>query len=289
MGSMSKTLGALALASGALFAGAARGLTLDVFRDFMALLIANDPDAPPYSYIVPGSPPNADPQGYSVDLCHAVFDTLREQLKIPDMKIVYVAVNSQDRFDAITGNKADLLCTSTTATLARRQTVDFSIPIFIDGASFVIRPDGPRDVKLLAGKKVGVLPGTTTEQELRRALTGTKINADIVLVKTNQEGIDLVENDGVSAYFADRATLTFLLRKEKQAAGLLMAETYLSIEPIALALRRGDPDFRLAVDTALSHIYRRGEITTIFKMAFGALSTPSPLLAALYQIAGLPD
>ena len=78
----------------------------------------------------------------------------------------------------------------------------------------------------------------------------------------------------VAAYFADRATLTFLLRKEKQAAGLLMAETYLSVEPIALALRRGDPDFRLAVDTALSHIYRRGEITTIFKMAFGALSTP---------------
>ena len=215
----------------------------------------------PISYIVPGSPANADPQGYSVELCRAVFDNIKQELKIPDLKIVYVAVNSQNRFDAITGNKADLLCESSTATLSRRQTVDFSIPIFIDGASFVIRPDGPRDVKLLAGKKVGVLPGTTTEQELRRALTGTKINAEIVLVKTNQEGINLVESGGVAAYFADRATLTFLLRKEKQAAGLLMAETYLSVEPIALAMRRGDPDFRLAVDTALSHIYRRGEIT----------------------------
>jgi len=289
MGSMSKTLAALALAGSALFAGAALAGTLDQIRDSKSMRIAYDPDAPPYSYIVPGSAPNADPQGYSVDLCRAVFDTLREELKLPDMKIVYLAVNSQDRFDALTNNKADLLCTSTTATLARRKTVDFSIPIFIDGASFVIRPDGPRDVKLLGGKKVGVLPGTTTEQELRRALTGTKINADIVLVKTNQEGIDLVESGGVSAYFADRATLTFLLRKEKQAAGLLMAETYLSVEPIALALRRGDPDFRLAVDTALSHIYRRGEISTVFKMAFGALSTPSPLLAALYQVSGLPD
>ena len=100
-----------------------------------------------------------------------MVDKLKEQLKVPDLKIVYVAVNSQDRFEAIAGNKADLLCKSTTATLARRQTVDFSIPIFIDGASFVIRPDGPRDVKLLAGKKVAVLPGTTTEQELRRALS----------------------------------------------------------------------------------------------------------------------
>ena len=289
MGSMSKTLGAVALASAALFAGDAPAGTLDEIRDSKTLRIAYDPDAPPYSYIVPGSPPNADPQGYSVELCRAIFDKIKEGLKVPDLKIVYVVVNSQNRFDAITGNKADLLCEASTATLSRRQTVDFSIPIFIDGASFVIRPDGPRDVKYLAGKKVGVLPGTTTEQELRRALTGTKINAEIVLVKTNQEGIDLVESGGVAAYFADRATLTFLLRKEKQAAGLLMAETYLSVEPIALAMRRGDPDFRLAVDTALSHIYRRGEITTIFKTAFGVLTTPSPLLAALYQMAGLPD
>jgi ABC-type amino acid transport substrate-binding protein len=112
---------------------------------------------------------------------------------------------------------------------------------------------------------------------------------EVVLVNTNQEGIDAVEKGTVAAYFADRATLTFLLRKEKAAANLLMAETYLSVEPIALALRKGDSDFRLAVDTALSHIYRRGEITVIFKTAFGVLTTPSPILATLYQISGLPD
>jgi hypothetical protein len=50
-------------------------------------------------------------------------------------------------------------------------------------------------------------------------------------------------------------------------------------------LRRGDSDFRLAVDTALSHIYRRGKIVQVFKGAFG----PSPLLNALFQISGLPD
>lgn len=288
MGSMSRMLGALALGS-ALFAAEAPAGTLEQIRDSKVLRIAYDPDAPPFSYIVPGSAPTSDPQGYSVDLCRAAFDKIKEQLKIPELKIVYVAVNSQNRFDALTANKADLLCEASTATLSRRQTVDFSIPIFIDGASFAIRPDGPRDVKLFAGKKVAVLPGTTTEQELRRALGGTQIPAQIVLVKTNQEGLALVESGGVAAYFADRATLTFLLRKDKQLANLLMAETYLSIEPIALALRRGDPDFRLAVDTALSHIYRRGEITTIFKGAFGALTTPSPLVAALYQVSGLPD
>jgi polar amino acid transport system substrate-binding protein/glutamate/aspartate transport system substrate-binding protein len=289
MGSISRTFATLALASATLWASAAGAGTLEDIRQSKTLRIAYDPGAPPFSYIVPGSPATAQPLGYSIELCRSIADLFKEQLKIPDLKVAYVVVNSQDRFDAIISGKADLLCESATATLARRQKVDFSIPIFIDGASFVIRPDGPRDVKFFAGKKVAVLPGTTTEEELRRALTGTRINAEVVLVKTNQEGIDAVESGKVSAYFADRATLVFLLRKEKQAANLLMAETYLSVEPIALALRRGDNDFRLAVDTALSHIYRRGEIQVVFKAAFGVLSTPSPLLASLWQVSGLPD
>jgi polar amino acid transport system substrate-binding protein/glutamate/aspartate transport system substrate-binding protein len=286
---MSNTLGLLGLVAASWPAVDAMAGTVDRIRETKSLRIAYDADAPPFSYIVPGSAPTAEPQGYSVELCRAIADRFKEQLKLPELRIAYVPVNSQTRFDAITQDKADLLCEAATATLARRQIVDFSIPIFIDGASFVIRPDGPRDVKFLSGKKVAVLPGTTTEQELRRALAGTHINAEVVLVKTNQEGIDAVEKAMVAAYFADRATLTFLLRKEKSAANLLMAETYLSVEPIALALKRGDGDFRLAVDTALSHIYRRGEITQIFKAAFGVLSTPSAILASLYQISGLPD
>ena len=263
--------------------------TIDQLRSTKTLRIAFDPGAPPYSYFVPGTPTTGAPLGYSVDLCRAVAEALKTQLKIPDLKVTYVPVDTTNRFDMIADNKADLLCASATATLSRRAKVDFSIPIFIDGASFAIGPNGPQDVAQLAGKKVGVLPGTTTEEELRRALKATHDNAQVVLVKTNQDGIDALAKGQVAAFFADRATLTFLLRKEKEAANLLMADTYLSIEPIALALRLGDSAFRLQVDTALSHIFRGGGIVQIFKGAFGPLASPSGLLAALYQISGLPD
>ncbi len=263
--------------------------TIDQLRTSKTLRIAFDPDAPPYSYFVPGTPTTGTPLGYSVDLCRAVAEGLKTQLKIPDLKVAYVPVNSTNRFDAIADNKADLLCASATASLSRRAKVDFSIPIFIDGASFAIGPNGPRDVAQLAGKKVGVLPGTTTEEALRRALKATHDNAQVVLLKTNQDGIDALVKGEVAAFFADRATLTFLLRKEKEAANLLMADTYLSIEPIALAMRLGDSPFRLQVDTALSHIFRGGGIVQVFKGAFGPLASPSGLLAALYQISSLPD
>ena len=46
----------------------------------------------------------------------------------------------------------------------------------------------------------------------------------------------------------------------KAPGKLTLAENYLSVEPYALALAHGDEGFRLAVDRALSHIYRGGEI-----------------------------
>src|SRR5713101_7576789 len=56
MSSISKTFGALALASVALLAGEALAGTIEQIRDTKTLRIAYDPDAPPFSYIAPGSP-----------------------------------------------------------------------------------------------------------------------------------------------------------------------------------------------------------------------------------------
>jgi polar amino acid transport system substrate-binding protein/glutamate/aspartate transport system substrate-binding protein len=69
----------------------------------------------------------------------------------------------------------------------------------------------------------------------------------------------------------------------------MLAESYLSVEPYALALPRGDEEFRLAVDRALSHIYRGGEIAGIFKRTFGENTKPRQTLQTLYLIVALPD
>lgn len=62
-----------------------------------------------------------------------------------------------------------------------------------------------------------------------------------------------------------------------------------TVEPYALALTRGDEDFRLAVDTALSHIYRGGEIGMIFDHAFAGKAKPNDMLKVLYLLSALPD
>jgi hypothetical protein len=64
---------------------------------------------------------------------------------------------------------------------------------------------------------------------------------------------------------------------------------YLTTEPYALALFHGDEDFRLAVDQALSHIYRSGKIDRIYAHNFGDQTKPNTLLKSLFLSTGLPD
>jgi polar amino acid transport system substrate-binding protein/glutamate/aspartate transport system substrate-binding protein len=76
-----------------------------------------------------------------VDLCRAVADGLAKQIGMADLKVTYVPVTSTDRFDAITGGKADLLCEATTVTLRRRESLGFSLPLSSMGrASSSVRP-----------------------------------------------------------------------------------------------------------------------------------------------------
>ena len=281
-GLASTSIAALQISVGVASAG-----TLDRIAQEKSIRIAYREDAPPFSY----KDKIGEPTGFMVDLCRAVAKKLAEQPNLSSLNVVYVPVTAQDRFEAITQQKADLLCEPTSVTLSRREQVDFSIPTFLDGASLMVRADGSKNWTLreLAGQKIGVLAGTTTEESLRNSLKDAGIIGDVVAIKTHDEGLAMLDEGKISAYFADRSILLFLIKNSKAPDKLRLADDYLTVEPYALALPRGDADFRLAVDRALSHIYRSGEIVSIFRHTFGGKAEPSQILRTLYVISGLPD
>ena len=279
-------LKSLSFAAAAVLAlGSADAGALDKVRQDKALRIAFRDDAPPFSF--------ADeaglPAGFMIDLCGSVAKHIGEQLNINDLKVAYVLVTAENRFDAIENGKADLLCEPTSETLSRREHVDFSITTFVDGASLLVSGDGPSDFRALSGKKIGVLAGTTTEQSLRDTLASAGLVAEITPAKTHQEGLAMLDKGEIVAYFADRAILSYLASKSSDASKLRLADNYFSLEPYALALPHGDEDFRLAVDRALSHIYRSGEIAVVFAHTFGNEMQPSDTLKTLYSVSALPD
>jgi len=258
---------------------------LERVRQDKVIRLAYREDAPPFSF----KDNIGEPAGYMVDLCRAVAKDLAKQQQIENLSVAYVPVTALNRFDAIQEDKADILCEPTSATLSRRKLVDFSIATYVDGASLMIRADRPRDLKSLSGLKIRVLGATTTERELRNTLKAQGIDANVIVAKTHAEGLTLMDDGTISAYFADRDILTSLIKNSKAPEKLAVAENYLTIEPYALALPRGDEEFRLAVDEAISHIYRSGQIGAIYTRNFNATTKPSGLLSALFLISGLPD
>jgi polar amino acid transport system substrate-binding protein/glutamate/aspartate transport system substrate-binding protein len=276
----------IALATIALLPGAAAAGTIDKIRADQTLRIAYRDDAPPFSYKGPGT---TGPAGFIVDLCNVVAKKLADQLGVPELKVNYVTVTAANRFDIIERGDADLLCEPTSVTLSRRQRVDFSVATFVDGASLLTRDTSLGNLRAMAGRKIGVLSGTTTEEKLRSSLRIFGIAADIIPAATHDDGLAMLEGGKTEAYFADQTILISLLGQSKDPDKLAIAEEYLSVEPYALAMPRGDTEFRLAVDTALSHIYRGGEIGAIFQKAFGDKARPTETLKTLYMLAGFPD
>jgi ABC-type amino acid transport substrate-binding protein len=275
----------IAAAAALCWSGPAGAGAIDRIKQDKTVRIAYREDAPPFSF----TDATGVPAGFIVDLCRSVVKNLAAALNVGDLKVDYVLVTADNRFDAIQSGKADLLCEPTSATLSRREQVDFSIATFVDGASLLVSGDGPSEFGALAGKKIGVLAGTTTEQSLRDTLATANIKAEIVPAKTHQEGLAMLDQGTIVAYFGDRAILAYLASKSSAPEKLRLANNYFSLEPYALALGRGDSDFRLAVDRALSRIYRSGEIGAIFGRAFGSQTRPSDTLQTLYLISALPE
>ena len=145
--------------------------TLDRLRDTGVIKIGYRNDAPPFSFANSVN----EPAGYTVALCREVAARIKEQLKLPKLTIEYVPVGAEDRFKAVADGKIDLLCGATTATLARREIVDFSLPVFVDGASVLLRAVGPKTFGDLEGRKIGVRAGTTTEEALANTVKDLKI------------------------------------------------------------------------------------------------------------------
>jgi ABC-type amino acid transport substrate-binding protein len=263
----------------------AQAATLDRLRQDSTIRIAYRRDAPPFSY------QNGDdkPTGFVVDLCEAVAKRLSRQVNVPSLSVSYVPVTAADRFDAISQGKADLLCEATTITISRRKLIDFSVDTFVDGAGLLTTADGPKDLRAMEGRAVGVLAGTTTEQALRNTLSATGINVDVTPAATHAEGLAMLDSGKVTAYFADRSILWVLQANSKAPSNLRLAGEYLTIEPYALGLPKKDDDFRLEVDRALSRIYRSGEIVEILTRTFGSGFQPSPMLQSFYLMSAIPD
>ena len=265
--------------------------TLDKVRKSGVITLGYIDGAAPFSY----TDGNGQPQGYSVELCNAVAEGVAAQLKRQGLKVRWVKLTIQDRIDAVRAGKVDLECSTTTWTLSRQQLVDFSLVTFVDGGSLLVKSDAQlAHLADFGGKRIAAISGTTTERSLRQQLERRSVKAELVAIKTRDEGLALLREGQVDALASDRTALIGVVVMSRGAPGAGAANYRLldqdfSIEQYALMLRRGDHDFRLAVNRVLARIYRSGDIEQIYGRWLGPLGPPSVLLSATYFIQNLAE
>jgi glutamate/aspartate transport system substrate-binding protein len=288
MRAMSRVVAAFALAlvlAGPVLAQDLQG-TLKKIKDSGTITIGFREQSVPFSFR--GS--DGKPAGYSIDLCQRVVTAVQQQLGLQKLDVKWVPVTPDTRISSIVQGTTDIECGSTTNTLTRQEQVDFSNMTFVDGGSLLVKASAKiMSFQELGGKKIAVIPGTTTDTAMRGVLQKALVSAQLVPVKDHREGLAALESGSADAYASDRVILIGLAVTSQDPSQFAIAEQYLSYEPYGFMLRRGDAPFRLVVNRALSQIYRSGEILQIYGRWFGKLGAPGNLLVAMWALNALPE
>ncbi len=250
------------------------------------IAIAHRTDAAPFSFV----DANKEVAGFSIDLCRRVVASIERQLGITGLKVKYVPVTTQTRFDVIAKGQADLECGASTVTLSRMKTVDFSSFIFMDTTGLLARTgSGAQSLSDLAGKRIAAIRGTSNERALNAQLARRQIKATVVPVGSSDEAIAALDAGSVDAFASDVLLLVGATPKSKDPKALSLLGERLSYEPYGIALPRGDASLRLAVNTALSQIFSGDDIDEIFNRWFGAFGKPTALTEAVYIMGSIPE
>ncbi len=196
----------------------------------------------------------------------------------PD-KIKFVTLTTQTRFTALQSKEVDVLCRNATRTLTREAELGLSFVAvnYYDGQGFLVpKKLGVKSAKELNGASVGVLPGTTTEQNLADYFRSNKITMKPVVI---EQGTELAQ-----AFFSGRCDV--LTSDASQLAGIramapnpddyIILPEIISKEPLAPAVRHGDDQWREIVDYSVLAMIEAEDLGITSKNVDEMLKSPNP-------------
>ncbi|MDZ7928100.1 MAG: amino acid ABC transporter substrate-binding protein [Agrobacterium sp.] len=242
---------------------------------------------PPFSYQLP----NGEVTGFSTDLCRAISEDIRTQLKLDKLDIEYVKATPATRFILVRSGKIDIECAATTNNSERRKMVDFSYPNFMTATQFLSRKqDNLKSLADLAGRSVTSASGTVNIEQLNAVNREKNLNISVMPTKTNEEAFELVVAGKASAFVMDGILLAALAAtSENPDLYALSDETLSAPEPYGLVFRRDDPAFKAAVNESLRQIFTGPAIQGLYEKWFTKPIPPNgmnlnlPMTAALKQ------
>ena len=206
--------------------------------------------------------------GFHVEICKRVIADLEKKLKTP-IKIEYQSVTSQNRIPLVQNGTVDIECGSTTNNATRQKDVSFAVTTYVEEVRIAVKADSNiTSIAQLANKKVATTTGTTSVQLLRKNERANGINFEEIFGKDHADSFLLLESGRADAFVMDGSILAGNIANAKNPKDFKIVGEVLSVEPIAIMIRKDDPDFKLAVDTSIKAMMKDGTIAKMYKQWF---------------------
>ena len=218
--------------------------------------------------------------GFSLDMATEFKNALEKELGKP-IKLIFKTINPKTRIPLVANGTLNMVCGSSTHTVAREDTVDFTITIFTTGTQLLVKKDsGIKSYKDLAGKRVGAAQGSTNEKAIRDLNVKGAINppADIVVYQEHNQGMLALQKGIVDAYCTDGILLAGLRAKAPNPDEFELAGGLITFDPYAYIVQENDSNFRDFINAQIIAMIKDGRYDKYYDKWFGPNGTvPYPM------------
>ena len=220
--------------------------------------------------------------GYHVEVCRMILADIKDHLKLSTLRINYQPVTSQNRVPLVQNGTVDIECGTTTNNMARAKDVAFANTLYVEEVRIAVKANsGINTIGQLAGKKVATTTGTTSVQLLRKHEKANGVNFDEVFGKDHADSFLLLESGRADAFVMDGSILAGNIANSKNPKDYKIVGEVLSTEPIAIMVRKDDPEFKAAVNDAIAKIVKNGNMPKLWNKWFLQAIPPKNIVVGL--------
>ena len=209
------------------------------------------------------------------------FHKALEQKFGKSIKLTLKTINPKTRIPLVANRTLHMVAGSSTHTVAREETVDFSITVFLTGTQLLAKKvNGFKSYKDMAGKRVGAAQGSTNEKAIRDLNTKGEINppAEIVVYQEHSQGMLALQKDIIDAYCTDGILLAGLKAKAPNPEEYELVGDLITYDPYAYILPEDDSKFRDFINIELIAMLKDGRYEKYYEKWFGPNGTvPYPM------------
>lgn len=206
--------------------------------------------------------------GFHYEICQRIIANLEKAVG-KQLETKYLSVTSQNRIPLVQNGTVDIECGSTTNNVARQKDVAFVLTTYVEEVRMAVKANsGITSIDQLNNRNVVTTTGTTSVQHLRKHERAANVDFKEIYAKDHAESFLMLESGRADAFVMDGQILAGNIANSKNPADFKIAGEVLSVEPIAIMIRKDDAGLKKLADNTVRDLAKSGELAKLYDKWF---------------------